>query len=187
MIATLRGKIAEKLSDSIILDVTGVGYELVVTADDWAAATLGAERSYYVHEQIREDTYNLYGFADRSTKLLFAQLLSVSGVGPKMAMQILSAAGVNRLRQAISSGDPELLRGVSGVGPKTAQRVLVELRGKVEEGTSGLAPVSDSTYQALVALGYTPAQATSAVASLPPDVTDEKDRLKLALKGNRPQ
>jgi Holliday junction DNA helicase RuvA len=187
MIATLRGVVAEKFSDSLVLEVAGVGYELTVVADDWGSAKLDAEARYYVYEQIREDTHNLYGFREFSSKQLFAQLLGISGVGPKLAMQILSAAGEARLRQAIVAGDPELLRGVSGVGPKTAQRVIVELRGKVEEGAAGLAPVSDSTYQALVALGYSPSQATSAVAGLPADVTDDQARLKLALKGTKSQ
>jgi Holliday junction DNA helicase RuvA len=183
MIATLRGTVTEKLPDSLIMEVAGVGYELAVTTDDWGSAKAGAEERYYVYEQIREDAHNLYAFRELTGKQLFAQLLGVSGVGPKVAMQILSAAGESRLRQAIAVGDPDLLRGVSGVGPKTATRVIVELRGKVEEGTAGLAPVSDSTYQALVALGFTPAQAAQAVAALPPDITDEQERIKAALKG----
>jgi Holliday junction DNA helicase RuvA len=89
------------------------------------------------------------------------------------------------LRQAITSGDPDLLKGVTGVGPKTAQRVIVELRGKVEEGSAGLAPVTDPTYQALVALGYTPAQASSAVATIPADITGDQERLKAALKNTK--
>lgn len=182
MIATLRGTITEKLPDSLILEIAGVGYELFVTVDDWGAASAGADTRFYIHEQIREDTHNLYAFRELSAKQLFTQLLGVSGVGPKVALAILSAAGEHRLRQAIASGDPALLKGVSGVGPKTAQRVIVELRGKVEDGAVGLAPVTDSTYQALVALGYTPAQATTAVAALPADVTDEQARIKLALK-----
>ncbi|HUD11036.1 MAG TPA: Holliday junction branch migration protein RuvA [Candidatus Saccharimonadia bacterium] len=186
MIATLKGLISEKIGDSIILEAAGVGYELTVVAEDWGNSKLGSEARYYIYEQIREDTHNLYGFREVSAKQLFAQLLGISGVGPKLAMQILSAAGESRLRQAITSGDPDLLRGISGVGPKTAQRVIVELRGKVEEGTAGLAPVTDSTYQALVALGYTPSQATAAVAQVPLDVTDEQARLKLALQGTKP-
>jgi Holliday junction DNA helicase RuvA len=183
MIATLRGHLAEKLSDSLVLDVGGVGYELFTTVDDWGAAAAGQEAQFYIYEQIREDAHNLYGFRELSSKQLFVQLVGVNGVGPKLAMQILSAAGETRLRQAITSGDPALLKGISGVGPKTAQRVILDLRGKVEEGAVGLAPVTDSTYQALVALGYTPAQATQAVAALPADVTDEQERVKLALKG----
>jgi holliday junction DNA helicase RuvA len=183
MIATLRGNITEKLESSLILEVGGVGYELTVTTDEWAAARVGEESRYYVYEQVREDAYNLFGFAELGSKQLYTQLIGVQGVGPKLAMQILSAAGERRLRQAIASGDPALLKGITGVGPKTASRVILDLRGKVEEGAAGLAPVSDSTYQALVALGYTSSQATQAVAAIPDDVTDEQARIKLALKG----
>jgi holliday junction DNA helicase RuvA len=183
MIATLHGRVTEKLPDSLVLEVSGVGYELFTTAGDWGAAAVGEEAKFYVYEHVREDAYTLYGFRELAGKQLYAQLIGVNGVGPKLALQILSAAGETRLRQAIASGDPALLKGISGVGPKTAQRVILDLRGKVEEGAVGLAPVSDSTYQALVALGYTPAQATEAVAALPADVTDEQERVKLALKG----
>jgi len=183
MIATLRGTVTEKLPATLILEAGGVGYELFVPVEEWGSAKPGAEAHYYIYEQIREDTHNLYGFSTLASRELFTQLLGVSGVGPKLAMQILSAAGVSRLRQAIASGDPALLKGISGVGPKTAQRVMVELRGKVEEGSGGLAPVADPTYQALIALGYTPAQATSAVANLPEGLEGDQARLKAALKG----
>jgi holliday junction DNA helicase RuvA len=185
MIATLRGTITEKLPDTLVVEVGGIGYELHVTVDDWGGTPVGAEDKFYIHEQIREDAHNLYAFRELSAKQLFAQLLGVNGVGPKVALGILSAAG-EALRQAIASGDPALLKGITGVGPKTAQRVILDLRGKVEEGAAGLAPVADSTYQALVALGYTPTQATQAVAALPPDITDEQARIKAALKGNKP-
>jgi Holliday junction DNA helicase RuvA len=182
MIATLRGILVEKLADSLVLEVGGVGYQLLVTVDSWAAAVRGAEERYYIVEQIREDAHNLYGFADLSSKQLFEQLIGITGVGPKVALGILSSAGEARLRQAVNAGDPELLRGIGGVGPKIAQRVVLELRGKLAEGAGGLAPVTDSAYQALVSLGYTPAQATEAVAKLPADVTDDQARIKLALK-----
>lgn len=183
MIASLRGQLIEKQGTSLILETGGIGYELAVTVDEWGSARLGEEARFYVYEQIREDTHNLYGFRELGSKQLFAQLLGVNGVGPKMAMQILSSAGEARLRQAIASGDPELLKGVSGVGPKTAQRVIVDLRGKVEEGSSGLAPVADPTYQALIALGFSPPQATTAVAQIPAHITGEQERLKAALQG----
>jgi Holliday junction DNA helicase RuvA len=183
MISTITGIVAEKLTDSLIIDVHGVGYELAVTLDEWGSTRLGIEARFYVYEQIREDAHNLYGFGTLASRQLFAQLIGVNGVGPKLAMQILSAAGETRLRQAIASGDPALLKGITGVGPKTAQRVILDLRGKVEVGAVGLAPVADPAYQALVALGYTPAQATSAVASLPADLTGDQERVKAALKG----
>lgn len=183
MIATLRGTLAEKLESSLVLEVAGVGYELFVATDEWGSARPGAPAHYYIHEHIREDAHQLYGFSDLATKQLFTQLLSVNGVGPKVALAILSAAGVDRLRQAIASGDPALLKGITGVGPKTAQRIILDLRGKVEAGATGLAPVADPTYQALISLGYTPAQATSAVATIPADLSDDQARLKAALKG----
>lgn len=183
MIATLQGVISEKLADSLVVEIQGLGYELIVTVDDWGSAKVGTTQRFYIFEQIREDAHNLFGFSRLSAKQLFGQLLGVNGVGPKVAMGILSSAGEDRLRQAIASGDPDLLKGVSGVGPKTAQRVILDLRGKVEEGVAGLAPVSDSTYQALVALGYTPSQATNAVSQIPDDIIDEQARIKAALKG----
>ena len=183
MIATLRGQIIEKHDSTLILEAGGVGYELAVATDEWGSAKLGAEARYYIYEQIREDAHNLYGFTTLASRQFFAQLLGISGVGPKLAMQILSSAGEPRLRQAIASGDPDLLKGITGVGPKTAQRVIVELRGKVEEGTTGLAPVADPTYQALIALGYTPSQATQAVTKIPADIEGDQARLKAALKG----
>ena len=183
MIATLRGIISEKLPASLVLEAGGVGYELAVTTDDWGAAKVGAEDKFYVVEQIREDMHNLFGFRTLELKQLFVQLLGVSSVGPKLALQILSSAGEKRLRQAIISGDPDLLKGVAGVGPKIAQRVMIELRGRVDEGSAIFAPVADPTYQALIALGYKPADASAAVSKLPADVTDDQTRLKLALKG----
>src|SRR5688572_6272226 len=99
MIATLRGTITEKFPASLVLEAGGVGYELIVTTDDWGAAQLGAEARFYIHEQIREDAHNLYGFRETGSKQLFVQLIAISGVGPKVAMQILSAAGEARLRQ----------------------------------------------------------------------------------------
>lgn len=181
MIATLTGLISEKLSDTLVLEVGGIGYAVYTTMDDLSRLGTGSTAKLYIYEQIREDTHNLYGFQEYSSKHLFTQLLGVSGVGPKLAMQILSS-GESRLRQAIAAGNPALLKGVSGVGTKTAERVIVELKDKLGSGGVGLAPVTDETYQALVALGYSPAEATDAVSKLPPDLKDPGERVKQALK-----
>jgi holliday junction DNA helicase RuvA len=183
MIASLTGIVAEKTDDALIVSIGGVGYEVFVTVEDWGGAKVGKEARYYIYEQIREDAHNLYGFSMLEAKQLFTQLLSVSGVGPKMAMTILSAATLTRLKQAIVSGDPDLLKGIAGVGKKTAERVIVELRGKVKDGGS-LNPMtsSDPTYQALVGLGYTAAQAAEAVAAIPDSIKDDQARIKAALK-----
>ncbi len=183
MIGTLRGSVIEKYGDNIVIEIGGVGYELTVTVSDWGASAVGSEAKFYIYEQIREDMHNLYGFSALEAKQLFTLMLSVSGVGPKVAMAVLSAASIDRLRQAIAAGDPDLLRGVSGVGKKTAERLILELRGKLDGGAGGLAPVMDETYQALVALGYTPSQATNSISSIPDDITDPQARIKAALKG----
>lgn len=180
MIATLKGEVTAKYGQMLVLETGGVGYEVSVTTEDWGAATVGKQASLFIHEQIREDAHNLYGFGELAAKAFFAQLLSVSGVGPKVALAILSATSLERLHQAISAGDPDLLKGVSGIGKKTAERIMVELRGKVT--ASGVAASTDSTYQALVGLGYSPDQAAAAVSSLPADLKDEAERVRAALK-----
>ena len=182
MIARLTGQISEKVGDNLYLDVGGVEYELAVAVEDWGAAKLGSAGRFYIYEQIREDAYQLYGFSTLEAKELFMLLLGVSGVGPKVAMAVISAASLDRLKQAIAAGDPELLRGVSGVGRKTAERVIVELRGKLDGGAFGGLPVADGTYQALIGLGYSQAQAAEAVGQIPAGVTGDAERVKAALK-----
>jgi Holliday junction DNA helicase RuvA len=181
MIATLRGEVTAKYGSALVIETGGVGYEVAVTSEDWGAASVGKETSLFIYEQIREDAHNLYGFGELAAKAFFVQLLSVSGVGPKVALAILSATSLERLHQAISAGDPDLLKGVSGIGKKTAERIMVELRGKVT--ATGVAASTDSTYQALVGLGYSPDQAAGAVSKLPAELTDEAERVRSALKG----
>lgn len=183
MIAKITGLISEKVQDALIVEISGLGYEVVVATTDWGSAKVGSEQAYYIHEHIREDAHTLYGFSELADKLLFEQLISISGIGPKVGMAVLSSASRTRLQQAIAAGDPELLRGVSGVGKKTAERIIVELRGKMD-GLVGAVSMStgDSVYQALLGLGYAPAQASEAVALIPADITDEQARIKAALK-----
>src|SRR5579871_6532840 len=122
MIATLSGRVTEKLPDGVILEVGGIGYEVFASVEELVKISTGTSIQLYIYDHIREDLHSLYGFKSLSSKQLFVQLLSVSGVGPKMAMQILSS-GEDRLRQAIAAGNPALLKGVIGVGTKTAERL----------------------------------------------------------------
>ncbi len=181
MIATLRGMVTAKYGQMLVVETGGVGYEVSVTTEDWGAGAIGKEVSLYIYEQIREDIHNLYGFADLAAKAFFTQLLGVTGVGPKAAIAILSSTSLQRLHQAVSAGDPDLLKGVSGVGKKTAERIMVEMRGKVT--ATGMPTAGDSTYQALVGLGYSNEQAAEAVGKLPADMSDEAERIRAALKG----
>lgn len=180
MIARIRGRLIEKHFETAIVDVGGLGYEVWALPTDLSELHEGEEVIFIIYEHIREDTHVLYGFRSGEAKEFFGRLLSISGIGPKVALAILSSTSLDRLKQAIATGDPDMLRGVAGVGAKTAQRVILELKGKLDQMATSS---GDETYQALVGLGYTSAQAAQALADLPGEVTDPAERVKLALKG----
>lgn len=182
MIAKLTGTISDKLQDSLIIDISGIGYEVFVPLEDWGGAKQGSSVSFYIYDHIREDLHVLYGFGELDAKQLFIQLIGISGIGPKVAMAVLSATSITRLKQAIVAGDPDLLRGVSGVGKKTAERIVVELRGKIKDTVGTPVSSGDNVYQALISLGYNSMQAQDAVAAIPQEITGEADRIKAALK-----
>ncbi len=190
MIATLEGKVVEKIGDTVVLQCGGVGYGLLVTFEDFGALDTGQNAKLYVFENIREVAYDLYGFRALDTKKLFEQLLSVKGVGPKMALAILSVANLAQVRQAIAAGDIKFISQAGGVGKKAAERVVVELKDKVglvssEDATGFLStPVgnpNDEALQGLVALGYSVQDAAKALEKVSVDLSAE-DRIKQALK-----
>ncbi len=131
MIATLTGTVAEKLSELVIIDVKGVGYGVLVPAEDYGHLANGDKVKLHIYEHIRENAHELYGFSKLETKQLFEQLLNVNGVGPKMALNILSIGSVSQLLGAIAGGDVKFLESAQGVGKRVAERVVVELKDKV--------------------------------------------------------
>ncbi|KKU20324.1 MAG: Holliday junction DNA helicase, subunit A [Candidatus Saccharibacteria bacterium GW2011_GWA2_46_10] len=189
MIATLEGLVAEKIGQSVILDVGGVGYGLLVSFEDFGALKIGAKTKLYVHEAIRDNAYELFGFRTEESKRLFEQLLSVKGIGPRMALAILSVASLSHVRQAIAGGDTKFISQAKGVGRKAAERVVVDLKDKVglqaaEQATDFLttaADPGDEALQGLVALGFSVQDAAEALKKvdnkLPPS-----ERIKQALK-----
>jgi Holliday junction DNA helicase RuvA len=192
MIATLTGTVAEKIGDIVVLDVRGVGYGLLVTGEDFGALTTGQPAKVYVHEHIREQSHDLFGFVQLDTMQLFEQLLNVNGVGPKMALSVLSTGSAGEVRRAIAGGDLKFIQRASGVGKRVAERIVVDLKDKVGLAGVDLASTgmlqsdafltgSDEAVEALVALGYTPQDATNALAKVPADLTTE-ERIKLALR-----
>ncbi len=190
MISVLEGKVAEKTADKVIVDCAGVGYGLFVSFEDWGALNLDENAKLYVYEHIRENAHDLFGFRSAEAKQLFEQLLSVKGIGPKMALAILSVASLEQVRQAIAAGDTKLIAQASGVGRKAAERVVVDLKDKVglaasEEATSFLstpaADPSDEALQALVSLGFTVQDATAALKEIDPKLPPA-ERIKAALK-----
>jgi Holliday junction DNA helicase RuvA len=192
MIATLSGVVNEKLADSFVLEVQGVGYDVHVTAEDYGRLAAGETTKLYVYEHIREQSHDLFGFLGRDTKNLFEQLLAVNGVGPKMALNMLSIGSPTDVRQAIASGDVKFIQGANGVGKRVAERVVVDLKDKVGLAGVDLAStgmlqsddklMKDEAIEALVALGYTAADAATALQKIDPKLPTE-DRIKQALKG----
>lgn len=192
MIATLSGVVSEKLIDLIVLDVNGVGYGLLVPADDYGQLNVAQETKLYIYEHIREQSHDLFGFLGRDTQYLFELLLEVNGVGPKMALNMLSIGSTKALRQSIAAGDVAFIQQASGVGKRLAERVVVELKDKVglvgvDLQSTGMLQaeanlLADEAVEALVALGYTAADANKALQEIDTSLSTE-DRVKQALKG----
>lgn len=162
MISSLRGRVLHVDSESAIIDVGGVGFAVAVTSQSAHALHLGDEAMLHTTLIVREDALSLYGFSDREELTVFTQLLSVSGVGPKSALGVLSALTVHQIADAVSAEDDAPFRRVSGIGPKTAKLIVVQLAGKLHvapsgQATRGVATPSDVSAQvvaALVALGW---------------------------------
>ncbi len=191
MIATLTGTISEKLLDQIVLDVGGVGYGLQVTAEDYGRLHTGEQAKLYVYEHVREQSFDLFGFSNLSAKSLFEQLLGVKNVGPKVAMAVLDVGSEANVRGAIANGDVKLLQSAKGVGKRAAEQIVVELRDKVgltaSEAAEGLVSrpgvdSQDEAAEALISLGYTPADAATALKDIDKTLPSE-DRIRLALRG----
>ncbi len=189
MIATLTGMVAEKIGSQVILDVSGVGYGVLVTVSDFGNLVIGDTVKLYVYENIKEDAHNLFGFKQLDVKELFEQLLSVKNVGPKVALAVLDIGPSNTVRAAIANGEVKILQTAKGVGKRAAEQIVVELRDKVglpsetAEGVIGRSGISaqDEATQALVALGYTDADAQMLLSKVDKDLSVE-ERIKQALK-----
>ena len=168
MIARLRGTLISRGATSVLVDVHGVGYQVAIPLSTFAhLGPPGHDVVLFTHLAVRENSMELFGFYTEAEKEIFELLLGVNGIGPKLALAVLSGAEVRVLRRAIATGDADLLVAVPGIGRKTAQRILVELKEKVGEAwEEAAAPVSAGTtdaVDALVALGYPRAFASTQV------------------------
>jgi Holliday junction DNA helicase RuvA len=192
MIATLSGVVSEHFGGQVIIDVRGVGYGLQVTTEDMGRLASGQTAKLYVYEHIREQAHDLYGFVALDTKQLFMQLLDVNGVGPRMALNILSIGTSSEVRVAIAGGDTKFISQAQGVGKRVAERVVVELKDKVglegvDLSTTGMLQgegllMKDEAVEALVSLGYNPQDAAKALQGVDDSLPTE-ERIKQALKG----
>ena len=190
MIAHVRGQVAEKFANSVIIDVQSVGYEVTLSTIDFDALHLEDNVKLYTYHHIREQAEELFGFTSLAAKKLFELLISVQGIGPKAAMAILSLAPVEEVRNAIANADATYVSKASGVGKKSAERVIVDLRDKVglptyygrkAEPEQGVLPMNDEALDALMALGFTLADATKALEGIDQTLAVE-ERIRAALK-----
>ena len=180
MIAFLNGRVAARDERSLTLDVHGVGFRVFVLPKEREAHQIDEQITLLTFLYVRDEMMELYGFSRPTEERMFQQLLSVSGVGPKMALAVMSSADVDDLQEAIDKGEPSVLTGVSGVGTKTAQRIIIDLRGKLNLNADGDSAVSE-IIDALTHLGYSSREAREAAAKTTPSDSAE-DRIKAALK-----
>lgn len=171
-----------------MLDVSGVGYLVAATPAVLRRAEAGAEISVETYLHVREDTLQLYGFADAGERELFLQLLTVNGIGPKVALAVVSGSPAADLRRAIALGDHARFMAIPGIGKKTAERIVLELKEKLAALASGQAtsagsePGSLVARDALVELGWSIVEAEQALAQVDPDLAPE-ERVRVALRG----
>ena len=179
MIARLRGRVAGRTAEGLVLDVNGVGY--LVAATPSATAKSGEEVTVETYLHVREDALQLYGFADGAERELFVQLLGVNGIGPKVALAIVSGSRPEELRRAIVREDTARFQAIPGIGKKTAERIVLELKEKIGLDVA-VAPAGDFTArEALVELGYTLIDAEHALADVDPELPVE-EQVRAALR-----
>lgn len=199
MIGRLRGTLAEKQPPHLLLDVNGVGYELEVPMTTlYRLPSVGEPVTLHTHLVIREDAHLLYGFFEKRERELFRELIRLNGVGPKLALALMSGLEVDELVRCVQAQDTAALVKVPGVGKKTAERLLVELkdRFKAWESIPSIAPLvvepqqaqavssaENDAVSALISLGYKPQEASRAVAAVKEDGLSSEDMIRRALRG----
>jgi len=187
----LRGKIAESSPAHVVVDVNGIGYFVNISLNTYSQIEGKSEIKIFIHENIREDAFNMYGFMDNAERTLFRQLISVSGIGSNTARMMLSSLAPDEIANAILTGNVNQLKAIKGIGAKTAQRVIVDLKDKL--GKSSLDSkifasidntIRDEALSALVMLGFTKNSAQKAVDKILTGSPDEKVEsvIKQALK-----
>ena len=188
MIATLRGEVTQIEDNAIVLEMGGVGLRVFVPAPLRTRLKPSEVLLLYTHLVVREDALSLYGFENQADRELFNLLLGVDGVGPKVALSVLSTMTVDAIQRAVYADEAEMLSRVPGVGKKTAQKMALHLKDKLKptDALSRVAAMSDTDGEvlaALTALGYSVIEAQTAIQSIPKDTPDDvEERLRLALQ-----
>lgn len=191
MIGSLRGRLTRKHPPQLLLECSGVGYEVETPMSTFLnLPEVGEDLFLYIHMQVREDSQSLFGFATEHEKSLFRMLLKVNGVGAKMALAILSGMSVSDFQRCVQFEDAATLVKIPGVGKKTAERLIIEMRDRIEIGNVTVMPkgsvrpsdAKSAAVDALVALGYKPAEVSRLVSKLDTEDKSAEDIIRLALR-----
>lgn len=188
MISTLRGEIAQIEDNALVVEVGGVGLRVFVPAPLRGRAKAGEVLFLFTHLVVREDALTLYGFESQADRDLFNLLLGVDGVGPKVALSVLSTLSLDAVQRAVFTEEAALLGRVPGVGKKTAQKIALHLKDKLKPSdalarVAALADYDSEVLAALTTLGYSVVEAQSAIQSIPKDAPkDAEERLRIALQ-----
>jgi len=191
MIASIKGTIQNKKESFIILENQGIGYKIFVPENISKSHAVGDQVSIYTYQHFSESNQALYGFSTYDEQDFFELLLSISGIGPKVALGVLNAATLMDIREAVISNNPEILTKISGIGKKTAERIVLELKNKITVGD--IRPIGTKSldighasnldvYDALIQLGYNSIEARAALKMIPDSIKDPEKKLKEALK-----
>lgn len=181
MIASLRGIVLDITPTSVLIEAAGVGYRVYATPAALGGMRKREEAFLYTYDLIREDVRDLYGFLSQDELRLFERMIAISGVGPKVALAMLSMGSADSLKRAIMAGDLATLTSIPGVGRKIAQKIVLELKGQIVEEGEMTGPDRE-VIDALVSLGYSASQARQALKGVSRDVTDVSDRVREALR-----
>lgn len=185
MISSIAGKVIYKGLNHLVVDVSGVGYKVLVTTETALDIKEGSEVSLWTHLVVRETSLELFGFLEKELLDTFELLITISGIGPRTALGILNVASPKVLRQAVASADTSYLTRVSGIGKKNAEKIVLELKDKLkvsEEDSSLDTSAEGDALEALVSLGYNERDAREALKKVPTDIEGASERVKSALK-----
>jgi Holliday junction DNA helicase RuvA len=181
MLGSLRGCIISLTPAQILLEVGGVGYRINAAPSTISRLAIGEEPLIFVHDHVREDAHDLYGFLSEDELALFERLIAISGVGPKAGMSILSIGSVEAMKKAIMAGDLTVLTSAPGIGMKIAQKIVLELKGQLVDADVATGPDRE-VVDALISLGYTASQARQGLKAVAPEITNVSDRVREALR-----
>ncbi|OGF31038.1 Holliday junction DNA helicase RuvA, partial [Candidatus Falkowbacteria bacterium RIFOXYC2_FULL_36_12] len=186
--AYIKGTIIDLGNNFLIIENQGLGYKVYSTNQLIQSSQLGQDIAVFLHHNLKEDSSDLYGFVTKQELLLFQQLISVSGIGPKTALGVFAVSSVLDIHSAIASQDSSMLKKVSGIGAKTADRIILELKNKISFlddsslKSSAQMEANSDAIDTLTALGYSTEQARQALSQIPNETSDLSEKIKLALQ-----